>query len=181
MNNFALVLIYSLLGIVYFYGSLRLWNKGRKNIVNLDSGNLMLYAILTTIFALVVTYLFANSFIESIASKLGSMAGLSFVPIIGMTRRRQGFLDIAVGRGTFSNNMERIMLLAFGVIVGILILSYAGARLAHIWTYLPETALMLIGVWMIGNKDDALTKWGMGIFAFGFIWLLLHLNIFAYL
>ncbi|OYT62037.1 hypothetical protein B6U81_01760 [Thermoplasmatales archaeon ex4484_30] len=154
MNNFALVLIYSLLGMVYFYGSLRLWNKGRKNIVNLDSGNLMLYAILTTIFALVVTYLFANSFIESIASKLGSMAGLSFVPIIGMTRRRQGFLDIAVGRGTFSNN---------------------------IWTYLPETALMLIGVWMIGNKDDALTKWGMGIFAFGFIWLLLHLNIFAYL
>ena len=121
MNDFALVLIYALLSIVYFYGSLRLWNKGRKNIVNLDSGNLMLYAILTTLFALVVTYLFANDFIVSIASKLGSMAGLSFIPLVGMTRRRQGLLDIAVGRGTFENNMERVLLLSFGVIIGILI------------------------------------------------------------
>jgi len=49
--------------------------------------------------------------------------------------------------------------------------------LVSISPYLPAILIMLAGFWMIGNKEDALTKWGYGVLAVGVIAMLMQMVI----
>lgn len=175
--NMLYVLVYGILGAIYYFAGLRIWNKGRKNIVNLDVGRLQLYAILTMLIGLLITYYIANATIESLASWL---AGLG---VLGMTKRN-AFIDILDGRGQIGKKFDKILIVALGVVIGFLAISYISTfsfatTLLSITPYFFEMALCIFGIWMIGNKDDNLTKFGMGMLAGGVLLFLIHAGIFG--
>jgi len=173
MNDFITLLIYSLLGIAYYFGGLRIFNTGRKNIVNLDAGKLQIYAILTAIIGLGLTYWLFNTAIENI------VATLSFIPVFPLMARG-GFMDILDGRGQAAKKFDKILIIAIGVVFGFWLLTFLSSysQLTSISTYLPAGIVALLGFWMIGNKDDNLTRWGYGLLATALLIIVMQMGLF---
>jgi len=172
MHDFIKMMVYALLGIVYYFIGLRAFNKGKKNIVNLDAGRLQLYAILTAIIGLGMTYYFFNS-------ALTSLLGIMPIPLMARARgKTYRLIDIIDGRGTAGKKFDKILIVAFGIVIGFWLLHViTSTSLISISPYLPAILIMLLGFWMIGNKEDALTKWGYGVLAVGVLAMLMQMSI----
>ncbi len=168
-SEFVRMMIYALLGVIYYVMGLRVFNKGRKNIVNLDAGKLQLYAILTAIIGLGITYYFFNSALTS------WLAGIMFIPLM-VRGKTYKLIDIIDGRGTAAKKFDKVLIVLFGVVIGFWLLHMmTSTTLISVSPYLPAILIMLFGFWMIGNKEDALTKWGYGVLAVGVIAMLMQM------
>jgi len=169
--DFIQLMIYSLLGIAYYFAGLRIFNTGRKNIVNLDAGRLQIYAILTAIIGLGLTYWLFNTAIESIVGVL------SFVPLMA----RGGLIDILDGRGQASKKFDKIIVVAIGVVVAFWLVTFLSnfSQITAISTYLPAGIVALLGFWLIGNKDDNLTRWGYGLLAVALLIIVMQMGLFG--
>ncbi|HEC76049.1 MAG TPA: hypothetical protein ENI33_02175 [Thermoplasmatales archaeon] len=171
--DFIQLMVYAMLGIVYYFAGLRIFNKGRKNIVNLDVGRLQLYAILTAIIGLGLTYWLFNTAIENIITTL------SFIPVFPLMARG-GFMDILDGRGQAGKKFDKVIILAIGVVFGFWLLTFLSgySYITSISTYLPAVIVALLGFWMIGNKDDNLTRWGYGLLATALLIIVMQMGLF---
>lgn len=169
--DFIQLMIYSLLGIAYYFAGLRIFNTGRKNIVNLDAGRLQIYAILTAIIGLGLTYWLFNTAIENIVGVL------SFVPLMA----RGGLIDILDGRGQASKKFDKIIVVAIGVVVAFWLITFLSSfsQITAISTYLPAGIVALLGFWLIGNKDDNLTRWGYGLLAVALLIIVMQMGLFG--
>jgi len=174
MNEFFKLMIYALLGIVYYFAGLRVFNKGRKNIVNLDAGRLQLYAILTAIIGLGLTYWLFNTAIDDMVSYL------SFIPTIPLMARG-GLMDLLDGRGQAGKKFNKILVLGIGVVFGFWLLTFLSSynEITSISTYLPAGIVALLGFWMIGNRDDNLTRWGYGLLATALLIIAMQMGLFG--
>ncbi|RLF46063.1 MAG: hypothetical protein DRN29_05620 [Thermoplasmata archaeon] len=173
MSDFVKLMIYSLLGIVYYLAGLRVFNKGRKNIVNLDAGRLQLYAILTAIIGLGITYWLFNTAIDDFISYL------SFIPAIPLMARG-GLMDLLDGRGQAGKKFNKILIIAVAVVFGFWLLTFLSQfdEIINISSYLPAGIVALLGFWMIGNKDDNLTRWGYGLLATALLIIVMQMGLF---
>jgi len=174
MNEFLKLMVYALLGIVYYFAGLRVFNKGRKNMVNLDAGRLQLYAILTAVIGLGLTYWLFNSYIDDL------IAYFSFIPAIPLMARG-GLMDVLDGRGQAGKKFNKIIILAVGVVFGFWLITVLSGipELTTISTYLPAGIVALVGFWMIGNKDDNLTRWGYGLLATALLIIIMQMGLFG--
>ncbi len=173
MNEFLKLMVYALLGIIYYFVGLRIFNKGRKNIVNLDAGRLQLYAILTAIIGLGMTYWLFNTAIDEFLSTISFI----FIPLMA----RGGLMDLLDGRGQAGKKFSKILVLGIGVVFGFWLLTFLTQfnELTDISTYLPAGIVALIGFWMIGNRDDNLTRWGYGLLATALLIIIMRMGIFG--
>ncbi|RLF51742.1 MAG: hypothetical protein DRN11_02280 [Thermoplasmata archaeon] len=174
MNEFLKLMVYALLGIVYYFAGLRIFNKGRKNIVNLDAGRLQLYAILTAIVGLGVTYWLFNCYIDDL------IAYLSFIPAIPLMARG-GLMDVLDGRGQAGKKFNKILIVAIGVVFGFWLVTFLSGihEIISISTYLPAIFVAILGFWMIGNRDDNLTRWGYGLLATALLIIIMQMGLFG--
>ena len=173
MNDFLKLMVYALLGIVYYFAGLRIFNKGRKNIVNLDAGRLQLYAILTAIIGLGITYWLFNTAIDEILSSISFI----FIPLMA----RGGIGDILDGRGQAGKKFSKILVLGIGVVFGFWLFTFLSgiSELIAISKYLPAIFTGIIGFWMIGNRDDNLTRWGYGLLATALLIVIMQMGLFG--
>jgi len=175
MNEFIKLMVYAILGIVYYFVGLRVFNTGKKNIVNLDAGRLQLYAILTAIIGLGLTYWLFNTALDNFVGYLSIIPGMSL-----MARTRGGLMDMLDGRGQAGKKFDKILILGIGVVFGFWLLTFLSgySEVTSISTYLPAGIVALLGFWMIGNKDDGLTRWGYGILAAALLIVVMQMGLF---
>lgn len=173
MNEFVTLMIYSILGIAYYFAGLRVFNKGKRNIVNLDSGMLQLYAIITAIIGLGLTYWLFNTAIENVVSYLSC---ITIFPLMA----RGGLMDILDGRGQAGKKFNKILVISVAVIFALWLLNFLTgySEITSISQYLPAGIVGLIGFWMIGNKDDGMTRWGYGMLAVSVLIIIMQMNLF---
>ncbi len=171
MSEFIKLMIYALLGIVYYFAGLRVFNKGRKNIVNLDAGWLQIYAILTAVIGLGLTYWLFNTALDEY---------LMFIPALPLMAKG-GLMDLLDGRGQAGKKFEKILLVGIGVVFAFWLITFLAGynEITSISTYLPAGIAALLGFWMIGNRDDNLTRWGYGMLAAALLIIIMQMGLFG--
>lgn len=179
-TNIWSIVVYGILAVIYYYAGLRLWNENKKT-VSLDDGKLHLKAVITMAIGVYLTYHFFDATISNFVGSLGVIP--AFLPLVGMSKTK-GIVGILDGRGDAGKKFRKILIVCVGVVIAFLALTYLPgipyySTLYSFSRYIGEAIIFIVGFWLIGNKDDELTKFGFGVLAVGVLVFLMHSGLFG--